>query len=79
MHAAKDDGAIQEQHMNLSRLGCIDDNVCKVGAIHMFFGPDTKIADDIIPDLSKQPDKIDQAHALGKKLCERLRAFAQTT
>ena len=49
---------------------------CKVGAIHMFYGEGTKITDEIIPDLSKQPDKIEEAHALGKKLSERLKSFA---
>ncbi len=58
---------------------CGHGETCKVGAIHMFFGPGTKITDEIIPDLSKQSDKIEQAHALGKTLCERLRAFAQAT
>ena len=58
---------------------CGHGETCKVGAIHMFFGPGTKITDEIIPDLCKQPDKIDQAHALGKKLCDRLRGFAQAT
>lgn len=58
---------------------CGHGETCKVGAIHMFFGPGTKITDEITPDLCKQPDKIDQAHALGKKLSDRLRAFAQAT
>jgi multimeric flavodoxin WrbA len=52
---------------------------CKVGAIHMFFGPDTKITPEMIPDLSKQPDKLEEARALGRKLSERLKGFAQAT
>jgi multimeric flavodoxin WrbA len=52
---------------------------CKVGAVHMFFGPDTKITPEIIPDLSKQTDRIEQAKALGRKLSERLRGFASAT
>ncbi len=52
---------------------------CKVGAIHRFFGPGTKITDEIIPDLSKQPDKIAEAHAIGRKLSDRLKAFAAAT
>jgi multimeric flavodoxin WrbA len=52
---------------------------CKVGAIHMFYGPDTKITPDIIPDLSKQPDVLTQARELGKKLSDRLKGFAMAT
>ncbi|RMF97528.1 MAG: flavodoxin family protein [Candidatus Schekmanbacteria bacterium] len=52
---------------------------CKVGAIYMFMGEGTKITDEIIPDLSKQPDKIEEAHQLGKKLSERLKSFALGT
>ena len=47
---------------------------CEVGAIHLFFGPGTKISDEIIPDLSKQPEKIAEARALGKKLGQALKA-----
>lgn len=52
---------------------------CKVGAIHMFFGPGTKITDDIIPSLAKQPDAAAAARQLGKKLSDRLREFAAGT
>ena len=52
---------------------------CKVGAIHMFFGPETKITSEITPSLQKQPNKLDEAHALGRKLGERLRGFAAAT
>ena len=52
---------------------------CKVGAIHMFFGPGTKITPEIIPELAQQPDKIEQARALGHKLNSRLRGFAAAT
>ena len=52
---------------------------CKVGAIHMLFGPGTKITPEIIPDLSKQPEQIAAARAAGKKLSDRLKAFAQAT
>ncbi len=58
---------------------CGHGETCKVGAIYMFFGPGTKITPEIIPDLSKQPDKIEQAQALGRKLTERLNAFASAT
>ena len=49
---------------------------CKVGAIQMFFGPGTKIAPEITPDLSKQPDRIELAAVLGRRLTERLEGFA---
>jgi multimeric flavodoxin WrbA len=52
---------------------------CRVGAIHMFFGPGTKITPEIIPDLSKQPEAIDSARAAGRALGERLRKFAAGT
>lgn len=49
---------------------------CKVGAIHRFFGPGTKITEEITPNLCKQPDKIAEAHLIGKKLNERIKAIA---
>jgi len=49
---------------------------CKVGAIHMFFGPGTKITPEITPSLSKQPAKLEDAKALGQLLGKRLRDFA---
>lgn len=52
---------------------------CKVGALHMFFGPGTKITPDIIPDLAKQPDTMAHARALGRTLSDRLRGFAAAT
>jgi len=45
----------------------------------MFFGPGTKITDEITPDLSKQPGAIEQARALGKSLSDRLAAFGHGT
>jgi len=52
---------------------------CKVGAIHMFFGPGTKITPEIIPDLSKQSGKLEEARAAGRMLGERLKGFASAT
>lgn len=52
---------------------------CKVGAIHMFFGAGTKITPEIVPALSKQREKIEEAHALGRKLNERLKRLAAAT
>ena len=52
---------------------------CSVGAIHMFFGPGTKITEEIIPSLAKQPEAMQAARELGKKLSDRLRQYAQGT
>ena len=52
---------------------------CKVGAIHMFFGPGTKITEEITPSLARQPEAIAAANALGKQLSDRLRAYALGT
>ena len=52
---------------------------CKVGAIHMFFGPGTKITDEITPSLDKQPECVAAAKAAGKTLSERLKTFAAGT
>ncbi len=52
---------------------------CKVGAIHMFFDPGTKISPEITPDLDKQPDILKAAQELGRKLGERLKGFAAAT
>jgi multimeric flavodoxin WrbA len=52
---------------------------CKVGAIHMFFGPGTKITPEMTPDLEKQRDKLEQAKGLGLALSQRLRRFAAGT
>src|SRR5208283_1519586 len=48
---------------------------CKAGAIHKFFGPGTKITPEIVPDISKQPVKLEEARELGRKLGERLNAM----
>ena len=52
---------------------------CKAGAIHMFFGPGTKITAEITPSLDKQPEKLEAARKLGRNLSERLRKFAAAT
>ena len=52
---------------------------CKVGAIHMFFGPGTKITEAMTPSLAKQPEARAKARQLGKDLSRRLRDFAQAT
>ncbi len=52
---------------------------CKVGAIHLFYGPGTKITPKIIPSLEKQPEQVAAARAAGRKLSDRLKQFAQGT
>ena len=52
---------------------------CKVGVVHMFFGPGTRITPEILPGLAKQPGKLEEARALGRKLGERLKGFAAAT
>lgn len=71
-------GAVSAQGA-ASCFKCGHGETCKVGAVHMFFGPGTKITPEIIPDLSKQPDKIELARDLGQKLSERLHDFAAAT
>ncbi len=60
-------------------FSCGYGETCKVGAIHMFFGPGTKITDEMTPDLSKQPEKMEAARVLGQELSRRLREFAEAT
>lgn len=45
---------------------------CKVGAVAMLFGPGTKITEDMIPDVTKQPEVIAAAEQAGKLLAQRL-------
>lgn len=52
---------------------------CRVGAIHMFFGPGTKITPEIIPSLEKQPESREKARELGAALNRRLDEFALAT
>lgn len=58
---------------------CGDGETCKVGVVNMFYGPGTKITPEIIPDLLKQPGKLEEARAIGQKLGERLKGFAAAT
>ncbi len=55
-----------------SCFNCGNGEECKVGAIHMFFGPGTKITDELTPNLTKQPEKLAIARELGKQLGQRL-------
>lgn len=54
-------------------FSCGYGETCKVGVIHMMFGEGTKITEDIIPRVQKQPDAIKAAEDAGKLLGERLR------
>jgi multimeric flavodoxin WrbA len=52
---------------------------CKVGGIYKFFGPGTKITEEITPSLAKQPESRTAARLLGKQLSDRLLALAAGT
>jgi len=62
-----------------SCFSCGYGEACKVGAVHMFFEPGTKVTPDIIPNLDKQPDVMQQARSMGTKLGERLRGIGDAT
>lgn len=47
--------------------------ICKIGAVRMLQGEGVKITEDIIPQVTKQPEVMQEAAAAGKKLSERLR------
>ena len=49
---------------------------CNLGAVVSKHGEGTVITEDIIPSLDKQPECIDNARAIGKKLSERLKENA---
>ena len=44
-----------------------------------FFGPGTKITEEITPSLDKQPEVLSAARQLGKDLSDRLRQLAAGT
>lgn len=52
---------------------CGDGETCKVGAIKKLFGPNAKVTEDMIPDLSRQVGKIEEARFLGRNLGLRLK------
>ena len=54
-------------------FNCGVGETCKVSAIHKLFGPDTKVTEEMIPDLSKQTGAIEEARALGRTLGLRLK------
>lgn len=47
---------------------------CQVGIPMMLHGPDIKITEDMIPDVTKQPELIKEAETAGQILGQRLRA-----
>ena len=51
---------------------CGHGETCKVGAIHMFFGPGTKITEEMTPAVEKQPKVMQTAVDAGKELGRRL-------
>jgi multimeric flavodoxin WrbA len=53
-------------------FSCGYGETCKVGAIHMFFGPGTKITEEITPAVEKQPEVMQAAIDAGKELGRRL-------
>ncbi|MDT8423342.1 MAG: flavodoxin family protein [Desulfuromonadales bacterium] len=59
-----------------SCFSCGHGEECEVGAIHMMFGSGARITDEITPDLSKQPESLATARALGGKLRQRLATCA---
>jgi multimeric flavodoxin WrbA len=53
-------------------FSCGYGETCKVGVVHMMFGEGTKITEDIIPRVEKQPDVMKAAQDAGKELARRL-------
>ena len=56
-----------------SCFSCGYGETCKVGVVNMLYGEGTKITDDMIPDVAKQPDAMAAAQAAGQQLGQRLR------
>ena len=48
---------------------------CKVGVPYMIYGEGVKITEDMIPDISKQPQVIKTAEQAGKKLAKHLTSY----
>lgn len=56
-----------------SCFSCGFGETCPVGIPRMLYGDEVKITDDLIPDVSKQPEVMRAAQAAGRLLGERLR------
>lgn len=53
-------------------FSCGYGEICSVSGVKRFFGQDAKISSEIIPCLGKQPEVINKAKMLGKRVQERL-------
>ncbi|HKJ64825.1 MAG TPA: flavodoxin family protein [Desulfopila sp.] len=56
-----------------SCFSCGYGETCSVGVVNMLYGKGVKITEDMIPQVSRQPEVIRAATEAGKKLGERLR------
>jgi multimeric flavodoxin WrbA len=56
-----------------SCFSCGYGETCKVGVPTMLYGEGVKITDDMIPNVTKQPDVMAAAEAAGRQLGQRLR------
>jgi multimeric flavodoxin WrbA len=56
-----------------SCFSCGYGSTCRVGVPYMLYGPNAKITDEMIPDISKQPDVLKAADQAGQLLAERLK------
>lgn len=71
-------GAVTAQG-TASCFTCGYGETCAVGAIQMFFGPGTKITEEMTPCIEKQPEALARARGLGRALSDRLGARAVST
>ncbi len=55
-----------------SCFSCGYGETCKVGVQYMLYGEGVKITEDMIPDISKQPQVLKTAEQAGKELAKRL-------
>ena len=54
-------------------FSCGYGEICKVGVVHLIFGEGTKITEEIIPRVEKQPEVLKAAEDAGAELGRRLR------
>jgi multimeric flavodoxin WrbA len=62
-----------------SCFSCGYGETCDAGAVRKLYGPNARITPETTPDLSKQPDRIEAARALGAELARRLLERAVAT
>ena len=60
-----------------SCFNCGYGTTCQVGVPYMLYGPNTEITNEMIPDISKQPDVLKAAEQAGHLLAERLKNHNQ--